>query len=539
MQISNLVSRMDDRLIKDVRCADAEMDVYSICFLTSDATLRSDVVYFCEVDQLPHELPEGSFASFIVHGDGEVDFGLADAGMANIVAISPEVDAFACYNDLQGQFIENQGQAGITRRMLQAHFANKGLQYLVEEAATALGNPVLVVDTAYRYLAHYIGDLEGDDSVFAGVMRREMPRKSIAREGVDYIRTSMLSEKVSRLMEPYQLFNEHLGAQTMVGAVMVHGICVAHVILVERRRPFAAVDKDAFANLVLFVGQEMQKLPLYQTPPGEMDSHFLMSLLNDEQPNRESVRRRMEVIDFKPSPRQFVICVRPQDASATASSLEYVARQLKGSMTHSIMTVRNGEIILLCGRKEGAGLGDFALRSLAKAAEVSKLSVGISNPFDDVVDIHTYLRQARMAIKFGSTIAPYLNDRNVYHYRNVAYIEMLDIAGTRLDPMNFCDPALLLLRDYDAQHGTELLETLFEYLQAGLNTVRAADLLDLHKNTLLYRLGRIREVGGVNLSSGEEAFRIQVSFRALLYLGLFRPRIRVSREELGDSPHEP
>lgn len=532
MQFSRLAHQIGEDLIRESRYADPDIDVYNICFLTSHVRLRSDVAYFCDATQLPRELPAGSFANFVVHGGDDDAFGLVDGGMANIVTISADSDVFECYNALQAYFIEDQEQTDVTRRMLQAHFANKGLQYLVEEASKALGNPVLVVDTAYRYLAHAVGDLDGDNSTFAAVMRQEIPHETVAEEGVEYIRGSRISEEVSRHSEPYLSYNGHLDAQTMVGAVMVHGICVAHVILIEHRHAFTSLDRTCFARLVLFVGQEMQKLALYQTPPGQMDSYFLLTLLNDEQPNRESLRRRMEVIDFKPSPCQYVVCVRPQDAGAAVSSLEYVARQLRGNVPHSLMALREGEIVLLCGRDKGAQLGDFALRSLAKAAAVNRLSVGISNAFDDVVDIRTYLRQAQAAITFGTLIAPFLDDENVYHYHNVAYIELLDIAGRRLDPMNFCDPALLRLRDYDQRHGTELLETLFEYLQTACNTVRAAELLDLHKNTLLYRLGRIRDIGGARLDSGEEIFRLQVSFRVLLYLSLFKPRIRVCRDDL-------
>ena len=73
---------------------------------------------------------------------------------------------------------------------------------------------------------------------------------------------------------------------------------------------------------------------------------------------------------------------------------------------------------------------------------------------------------------------------------------------------------------------------LFWYLQMAGSTARAASLLTLHKNTMLYRLGRIRELLGMDLASGEDLFELQVSFRLLIALGLFHPRLRVTREQL-------
>ena len=98
--------------------------------------------------------------------------------------------------------------------------------------------------------------------------------------------------------------------------------------------------------------------------------------------------------------------------------------------------------------------------------------------------------------------------------------------------MQFCHPSLLKLMDYDKEHGTELMETLFEYLQTAGNTTRAASMLYLHKNTMLYRLNRIRSILGTDLTSGEDNFLLSFSYRILLYLGLFSPHHKIEREDL-------
>lgn len=94
------------------------------------------------------------------------------------------------------------------------------------------------------------------------------------------------------------------------------------------------------------------------------------------------------------------------------------------------------------------------------------------------------------------------------------------------------------LARYDREHGTELMDTLFIYLQNGCNTQRASKMLSLHKNTLLYRLGRIREILGFDLSSGEDQFMMQYSFRILFYLDLFKSRISIRRADFTDAAAE-
>ena len=125
-----------------------------------------------------------------------------------------------------------------------------------------------------------------------------------------------------------------------------------------------------------------------------------------------------------------------------------------------------------------------------------------------------------------------INDGGYYRYSDYAFLHMMSLAGRRTNLLHLCQPALLELLDYDEIHGGELMDTLFCYLQVAGSTSRASQMLTLHKNTMLYRLGRIREVLGINLTSGEELFNLQVSFRILMHLGLFAPRMKLDRTEL-------
>src|SRR5690606_27076017 len=50
------------------------------------------------------------------------------------------------------------------------------------------------------------------------------------------------------------------------------------------------------------------------------------------------------------------------------------------------------------------------------------------------------------------------------------------------------------LVDYDAQHSTDLLDTLNAYFANNGNMARTAHILNIHRNTLVYRLGRISEI---------------------------------------------
>jgi DNA-binding PucR family transcriptional regulator len=67
---------------------------------------------------------------------------------------------------------------------------------------------------------------------------------------------------------------------------------------------------------------------------------------------------------------------------------------------------------------------------------------------------------------------------------------------------------------YDAAHGTELVLTLTEFLETGGSYNKTASALSVHRSTLKYRLKRIREVSGHDLSVPDAQFNLQVATRA-------------------------
>jgi DNA-binding PucR family transcriptional regulator len=78
------------------------------------------------------------------------------------------------------------------------------------------------------------------------------------------------------------------------------------------------------------------------------------------------------------------------------------------------------------------------------------------------------------------------------------------------------------LLDHDAEHDLQLVPTLGTYLDCGGSYERSAESLFIHRNTLKYRLRRIREVSGLELGAPEVNFNLQLATRALRALQALR-----------------
>jgi DNA-binding PucR family transcriptional regulator len=79
----------------------------------------------------------------------------------------------------------------------------------------------------------------------------------------------------------------------------------------------------------------------------------------------------------------------------------------------------------------------------------------------------------------------------------------------------FVDHWLGALLEYDKVHGAALVNTLSRYLEVGGNYEATAHALSTHRNTVKYRLQRIRTISGFDLANADTRFNLQLATRAL------------------------
>ncbi|HMQ32884.1 MAG TPA: helix-turn-helix domain-containing protein [Chloroflexaceae bacterium] len=78
----------------------------------------------------------------------------------------------------------------------------------------------------------------------------------------------------------------------------------------------------------------------------------------------------------------------------------------------------------------------------------------------------------------------------------------------------FYRETLAKLADYDTRQRADLIKTLDAYFNHLGNLRATSEALHVHRNTLLYRLERIKEISGMDLDNAEEHFALWLALRA-------------------------
>lgn len=142
--------------------------------------------------------------------------------------------------------------------------------------------------------------------------------------------------------------------------------------------------------------------------------------------------------------------------------------------------------------------------------------VGVSPVVLDAANLASARCSAERALRVLRTGQRGPHDRRVARLADVhvesLMLEMRDLVEARGD-----EPTgpIARLSAYDEQHHTKLIETLRAWLDAFGDVVAASGAVYVHPNTFRYRLRRLAEVGGLDLTDPDARFAAMLQLRVL------------------------
>jgi PucR family transcriptional regulator, purine catabolism regulatory protein len=188
---------------------------------------------------------------------------------------------------------------------------------------------------------------------------------------------------------------------------------------------------------------------------------------------------------------------------------ERLADQLIGGLAGAERAEINGQLAFILPEL-ARGQFEQRLERLERSRNTTP-AIAVSDPVPSLVMTPEALRQARFALgllESGVLEGPIvrcdsLDDIGVfgllYHLWGNPAVE------------NFRNEVLGELEEYDARRGTELLATLDAYLSSGGSLAEAAAKLNVHRNTLSYRISRIAELSGRDLANPRDHLLLRVA----------------------------
>jgi purine catabolism regulator len=389
----------------------------------------------------------------------------------------------------------------IHRALMHVATRDATLDDLARELSQLIGRSVTFEDPAGKLLA---AATTGED--VDRVRRETLERGSSPLEVIGALERTALNRRIRAAEKPLRIpampeqgMSARVACPIRIGAELV-GV----VWIIEGVEPLNELDHRAAEHAALIAAIYIAHKRELTTTEERLGYASFLSLLEGEGP-APLADERVRLLGFDPSERYRVgIVVVPQPLPLDRDGLERrdrvaatVREALRKAGREQLVSATLNRVPFLIPPGVDIGAVDAALNDPALSIAVGREHPGVEG--------------ARASYREALSLLSYRDRPRIATYDDMLVPRVItgDAAARESFLNDFFEP----LRE--RKNGRELAIALLTLARHGFRFRQAADALAIHPNTLRYRLDRVSDALGIDLSDADVQFRVQLAARLL------------------------
>jgi sugar diacid utilization regulator len=301
-----------------------------------------------------------------------------------------------------------------------------------------------------------------------------------------------------------------------------------------RYRARTAPDPAIARMVATLLGLELERARSPEWESEEVAGAFVAAVLAREVTDRGDIVARAAELgaELEKGAGALILRAAPRVAQSGEWRARVVAlamRALRSLAPGALAGVADGgegpvEIAAIVPAADGERLARAAAglaRELGDGLAGFHLTIGVSRRASDPVDLYRSGSEARLALNVGEA-----EGRALLAFEDTGAYRLL-LGAMSEDPRElerFYAETIEPLSAYDDQYETELVTTVEAYLDNDGNVAATAKQLFTHRHTIRYRLERVRELCGHDVSATEGREKLGLGLKAMRVLGIASPR---------------
>lgn len=271
-----------------------------------------------------------------------------------------------------------------------------------------------------------------------------------------------------------------------------------------------------FQVLCNFLSLRMQDDVRYLPDLYAPGNTLLRELLTREKPDPAETARRAELLGIRLHPCLFVLSVEPQQLPGSDDQMRLFAWKLRQVLPLNHFLIEEGRVLALCDSTGSEPFSPTRRKRLDEFLADSGMLGVVSLPFSGLYDFPAACRQTAgglgvvRRLKLPGSLVSYemlLVPHLLLHYGEAFHLDAVVPGALRT-----------LYQEDEARH-QEFVRTLFAFVEHNCNMTQAAKALNIHYNTLKYRMQRITELTGFDPADPQLNLRLRLAKCIMQILG--------------------
>ncbi len=272
------------------------------------------------------------------------------------------------------------------------------------------------------------------------------------------------------------------------------------VIFINSDIPYALIISSIMSLKLSYQDSELKENTLYElTSPGcpQSRKEVLIHQLN--------TTLLGEVISF------YCQDMQKKDTPDLISSRIYFLDKVRNTKAAFACCYKDGIILVKSFSSLKKGGIDTICKEIASdiRSAFPKAAIGISNPLP-LLQLGESVTQSYAAAMSGIQ-----NTNGITYFKDIGISQFLLKIISRPELEEYYDSLITPILKYDKKYNSNLLETLKIYVECNLDHIKTGELLHIHKNTVRYRLSKIKELIPYGMSPLDFNFSLYMIYRIL------------------------
>lgn len=422
----------------------------------------------------------------------------------------------------------------------------KDLQQLVDTASELIGNPIFIRDENFKILAFtqnvilddYVwnkivskgyqtyndlqfllknGFLSSVHNVKVPVYFKHVDNRTEKKENesqqIEIMKTG-LKQNMSFIIKPVFFQISKINIPRIWSNIYINHKNIGHVVVLEAFKPFSERDIALIGQFSDMVSLHLQKHRYYENSSGNKMELLLVDILDKTVNDQETIDDRLGVIDRKIPNTMQIFTVTSKQNEVSDFTFKHFRGFFENVFDTEACVLYEGKIVVLL--KHNKFLSESQISKLHEILQDTDMLIGISRSFHGLLDLRKCYRQALKSIEVGQRIN---KEKVLFLYDDYILQHIFQLCSGQEALKELCHPSLFKLIEYDCKRKTDYVKSLYSYIMNIKSQSELAASMNVHRNTLYYRIGKIEEIMNINLSNIDDVFSIYLSFKIFEYLG--------------------
>lgn len=476
-------------------------------FCGNQTFFEPDCIYYGKISELS-KLKITEAANFLCIQDTLLPVQSVAGANTNILLLRNDCDFVAIFNFVQDIFNADKRVGSNTEILLDALVYSKGIQHIIEIASEILNNPIVLLDINNLELIAKSQVLETNDVIWDELLTNG----GFSPKTLEYIAKVKYKEMTLASKYPFMYLDEMLQHQRIIGNVRINDVSVAAFVVMEHKRKLAESDLDLCSYFCDILSSEMQKNRTHLNFKGASYDTFLSDVLNHKIEDPAVINQRAMNIGLKLKKNLFLLRIIYRIYEKTNFNVIDVRDTAERLLSGSKAFIYDNAVLILIAKENSTFLPNQYFKNFLEYLKSKTLIAGLSNCFHHLHELSLSYEQSKKAIDLGL----YLNHAGaLYRYKIYQTYHLLEICSKHVDLSDFCNPIVQELIEYDKCKSTEFTKTLYTYLHYSKDTIRTANSLHVHRNTVFYRIEKMKELFKLDFNNGRLTQNIFLSLNIM------------------------